>query len=352
MYKVIEFKNEIEYQKEFLDLPKKLYSKNELMQNENEERQILEEKHMLSKYFTIHRFLVINENKEAFARCIITFYPEDKNAYVGFFECVKDKKVSKMLLDYVEKYIKSEGYENIIGPLNCSFWIGYRFKTNYFGHPYTSEPYNKEYYLDMFKEAGYETYQEYSSNTFLRIEKNQQNDKFSKRLELMREKGYIFKQPDDDTFEDNLRTIGRLILDLYSHFPGYKAITEDEFFELYKDLKKIIKYDMVKLAYYNDEMVGFFVSIPNYGNAISTMNYFKIIKNKLFTKEYIMLYLGVTKEHLGLGRALAECMKEELKKNKCTSIGALIKDGNANKVYFKELVDKEYKYILLNKKLK
>lgn len=351
MYKVIEFKDEVEYQEMFLNLPKKLYSKNELMQNIEEEKQILEEKHILSKYFSICRFLVIDENKEAFARCIVTFYPEDKNAYIGFFECVKDNNISKMLLNYAEEYIKDKGYENIIGPLNCSFWIGYRFKTNYFGQPYTGEPYNKEYYVDMFKEAGYETYQEYSSNTFLKIEKTQQNDKFSKRLEAMKEKGYIFKQPDDTTFEESLKTIGKLILDLYSHFPGYKAITEDEFFELYKDLKKIIKYDMVKLAYYNDEMVGFFVSIPNYGNGISTMNYLKIIKNKLFTKEYIMLYLGVKKEHLGLGRALAECMKEELKKNKCTSIGALIKDGNANKVYFKELIDKEYSYVLLNKKI-
>lgn len=351
MYRVIKFDNQEKYKKAFLDLPKKLYSKKEIMQNEEEEKQILEEKHILSKYFKIHKFLVINQNEETLARCIVTFYPEDKNAYIGFFECVEDKKVSNILLSYAENFIKSKGYENIIGPLNCSFWIGYRFKTNYFGHPYTSEPYNKEYYLDMFKEAGFESYQEYSSNTFLRIEKSQKNDKFSKRLELMKEKGYIFKQPDDSTFENDLRVIGKLILDLYSHFPGYKAITEEEFFELYKDLKKIIKYDMVKLAYYNDQMVGFFVSIPNYGNAISNMNLLKIIKTKFFTKEYIMLYLGVTKEHLGLGRALAECMKEELKRNKCTSIGALIKDGNANRVYFKELIDKEYRYILLNKKL-
>ena len=63
------------------------------------------------------------------------------------------------------------------------------------------------------------------------------------------------------------------------------------------------------------------------------------------------MYLGVEKEHLGLGRALAESMKEELKKNGATSIGALIKTGNANKVYFKELIKDEYKYVLLYKKL-
>ena len=63
------------------------------------------------------------------------------------------------------------------------------------------------------------------------------------------------------------------------------------------------------------------------------------------------MYLGVEKEHLGLGRALAESMKEQLKSNRATSIGALIKSGNANKVYFKELIAKEYHYVLYNKSL-
>ncbi len=41
-YTVIEFKkDEKEYIEEFLKLPKRLYSKKELMQNEEEERQIL-----------------------------------------------------------------------------------------------------------------------------------------------------------------------------------------------------------------------------------------------------------------------------------------------------------------------
>ena len=51
MYRVIKFDNQEKYKKAFLDLPKKLYSKKEIMQNEEEEKQILEEKHLLSKYF-------------------------------------------------------------------------------------------------------------------------------------------------------------------------------------------------------------------------------------------------------------------------------------------------------------
>ncbi len=351
MYEVKQYTNNPKYDKLFLDLPKKLYNKKELMQNRAEEEMILNGTHILSKYFDIYKFIVIDEKEKIYARAIVTTYKDDSSAYVGYFECVENYNISKILLKNIDEFIKKLGYDNIIGPLNCSIWIGYRFKNNYFGNPYSGEPYNKEYYPKMFKDAGYDIYENYFSNGFNRVMDNQENKKFSQRLETMKAKGYVFKEPNDYTFENDLKQIGKLILELYSKFPGYKSITEDEFYMLYKDLKKIIKYKMVKLAYYDDTLVGFFVSIPNYGNAINTRNYLKSIKNKVFTKEYIMLYLGVTKEHLGLGSALAELMKEELKQNKCTSIGALIKSGNANKAYFKELIEKEYNYVLLSKKI-
>ncbi len=351
-YTVIEFKKEDkEYIDEFLKLPKKLYSKKEIMQNEEEERQILEKKHILSKYFKIHRFLLIDKNGKALARAIVTFYENDENAYIGYYECVEDINVSNFLLEHLERFIAFNGYKKIIGPYNCSFWIGYRFKTNNFGRPYTGEPYNKPYYPRFFENAGYEISNEYSSNQFSKISKYQRNDTFTYRLKELQDKGYEFVEPTEESFDSQLRLIGNMILDLYSTFPSYKPIDSEDFYELYKDLKKIVDYSMIKLAYYDGEMVGFFVSIPNYSNAINRKNYLKILKNKIVTKEYILMYLGVKKEHLGLGRALAESMKNELKHNGATSIGALIKKGNANKAYFKELITKEYNYVLYSKKI-
>ena len=350
-YKIIEFKNEEKYINEFLKLPKRLYSKREIMQDEREEKEILMGTHILSKYFRINNFLILNERERAVARAIVTFYDNDKTAYVGYYECIENIDVSNMLLKYIEKYVKNRGYEKIIGPLNCSFWIGYRFKLDNFSHPYIGEPYNKPYYPQFFKEAGYEIYQEYSSNIFDKVNKAQDNVKFSDRLKKMKCKGYKFITPTRNTFNEQLKDIGKMILKLYSNFPGYKEIELNDFYNLYKDLDKIVDFSMIKLSYYNDKMVGFFVAIPNYKNFVCRKNYLKIILNKFVKKEYILMYLGVEKEHLGLGRALAESMKEELKKNGATSIGALIKTGNANKVYFKELIKDEYKYVLLYKKL-
>jgi len=48
---------------------------------------------------------------------------------------------------------------------------------------------------------------------------------------------------------------------------------------------------------------------------------------------------------------LAEAIKEELIKAGVPSVGALIRQGNINKDYFQELIDYEYEYVLLEKKL-
>lgn len=65
---------------DFLALPGRIYVKEELMQNEKEERAILKGTHILSHYFTITPILVY-EDEKVVSRGIITVYPEDEFAF-------------------------------------------------------------------------------------------------------------------------------------------------------------------------------------------------------------------------------------------------------------------------------
>lgn len=62
-------------------------------------------------------------------------------------------------------------------------------------------------------------------------------------------------------------------------------------------------------------MKGFFISIPNYGSLFSgrmtVWKLVKILRRRFFTKDYVMLYMGVDEEHHGLGKALAEAVMRE-----------------------------------------
>ena len=333
----------------FLGLPKKLYSSNVLTQDEKLESRILNKKHTLSNDFEIYPFIVLMAD-EIVARAILTVYENDTTGYVGFFECTNNQVVADCLLNNVRLKAKELGLVKLLGPLDCSFWIKYRFKTNHFDKYYTNEPYNLEYYKDLWENWGFVVCDSYYSNQ-MKVPTDEDNqEKCKKRLEKMIANGYEFKNPTNKTFNNDLRNIFRLMTKVYSRFSAFKPITEEQFVSMYDSLKYVVNYDMVFLAYKNKELCGFFVTVPNYSNLIfnlNLLNFTNIFSIKNNCKEYVMLYMGASPEHLGLGGSFAELAKNYLKEHNCTSIGALIHEGNSSGVFYKNLIEDKYTYVLM-----
>lgn len=354
-YRVITFSREEHYIRKFLELPGRLYTGKEIMQQPEDERQILTGTHVLSHYFTVFPLLVLDGSEQPVSRAVLTVYPGDKTAYLGFFESEKNDEAVSALFREAEKIAVSQSLNTICGPVDASFWIRYRFKTNYFDRSYTGEPYNKDYYPALWQRAGYEVTERYYSNHYRRVERSHQNDLFSARLAGKRKEGYRIESPSGDTFDRTLIEVYELLIELYQSFPAYKRITREEFVSLYSYLRALIRYPMVKMAYYQGKAVGFFISIPDYGNTVygklSPLDYLRILKTRAKPASYVMLYMGIDASHHGLGKAMAEAIKEELKRAGVPSVGALIRQGNINKDYFRELIDYEYEYVLLCKDL-
>ena len=341
--------------KDFLKLPKRLYARAELTQNEADELALLNGKHILSRYFKITPILVYR-GERAVSRAVVTIYPDDSAAYVGFFESENDSAAAGMLFDTVTRIAADNTKLEIIGPVDCSFWIKYRLKTNRFGIPYTGEPYNKSYYLKLWEENGFEVSQRYFSNQYMVVDGDEGCEKYAARLAEKQNEVYEIKSPRADNFDETLREVYSLLIELYSGFPAYKRISETEFCAMFKYLKSILDYDMVKMAYYDKKAVGFFISVPNFKNSVyGRMNPLKLLKilcEKMKPRSYVMLYMGVDQTHRGLGKALAEAIRRELKKRRVPSVGALIRSGNCNKDYMERLIDFEYEYVLLKKSIR
>ncbi len=354
-YKIIVFQNEEQYITAFLNLPKRLYNKKDRIQNEQEERAILTGTHLLSHYFSAIGLLVLNEKCQAVSRAVLTIYPNQETAYLGFFESEDNTAAVEVLFHKAEELAAKEGCKSITGPIDASFWLRYRFKVNQFEHSYTGEPYNKNYYCRLWEEKGYEIVEQYYSNHFMRVEPEYHEHKFEERLYQKQKEGYIIESPSKENFDETLSEVYNLLIELYQSFPAYSYITKEEFCSLYRYLKWIIRYNMVKMAYYNGKAVGFFISIPNYGNLVygkrSLWDYIKLLHIRKHPKEYVMLYMGIDASHKGLGKAITEAIKKELQQEGTTSVGALIRRGNINKDYFSKLVDYEYEYVLLRKEL-
>lgn len=351
--KCIEFTNEKKYIKDFLSLPKNLYSRDDNMENPKEVEKLLLGNHPVSSYVTLHKFVIYKENKPA-ARFVITVYPNTSEAYLGFYECINDDKVAAFLFENAINYAKKIGVAKITGPVDASFWMKYRMKINMFDRlPYTSEPYNKDYYLKQWQDNGFKISEHYTSNLYEVLEVNE--SLYDNRYAAFKEKGYDIISPKPEDFDKVVSELYKLITKLYSDFPVYKNIKYDDFMQIFTDYRYIINMNMVKMAYYKNEAVGFFVSVPDYGNKVyhlnNPINLLKVLQTKKKPKRYVMLYMGVDSAHTGLGKALAGSIMEELRKNKLPSIGALARDGKVTQKYGENHIEKQYEYVLLEANL-
>ena len=93
--------------------------------------------------------------------------------------------------------------------------------------------------------------------------------------------------------------------------------------------------------------------MPDYGNLLyGDINIFKIITiffKKIRSKNYVLLYLGVKKNHQGLGNSIIKTIVDNLYYKRSTSISALIGNGKVTGAYFNEIKNSQYRYVLLEK---
>ena len=357
MYKLVVFEKEEKYINDFLLLPKKLYSKREIMQNEKEERKILEEKHVLNKYFKQYKILIYNKFEEVCGRCIITIYNDTDVAYIGYFECIEDKKCANKLFEEAEEYVKKERIKKLIGTVDSSFWIKYRLKINGFDKkPYTGEPYNKSYYKEMFEENGYNILENWVSNIYTKLPLvYKKKTVYKERLEVAEKNSYKIITPKPKDFDVTLDIVYELISETFKDFVTFREITKEDFREIFKDYKYILDYNFVKIAYYKEEPVAFSIVLPDYKNLLygklTIYKKIRIFLKKIRSDNYVSLYMGVKKEHKGLGKALTQKIVKNVYIRRSGCVGALITKGKITEKYVEEQINKKNEYVLFEKEI-
>ncbi len=353
--KLIEFDKEPKYIKDFVNLPGKIYDPKENMEDPGTMKKILRGEHPLSSYFSLNKFLVYDDGGKAAGRFCITSYEGDDTCYLGFFECINDQDTARFLFDSAYEYCKEKGFKRIQGPVDGSFWIKYRLKINKFGDPYTGEPYNKDYYPELFSHNGFEVKEHYTSHAFRSVGEEYTNEIYEQRYKDFLAHGYEIRSPKEEEFAEAIDDVYRLVTDLYSDFPVFKDVKKEDFRELFMSYKQIMNMSMTKLAYYEGKAVGFYVSIPDYGNLVyhtdNPLNIMKILKLKKDPERYIMLYMGVDQSHRGLGKALVYAIMKELMASSLPSIGALMRDGKLTQTYAADDITDVYEYVLFERNI-
>jgi hypothetical protein len=319
------------------------------------EKSILRGTHPLSKDIETNIFVVTDENYTPICRCLMTYYKNDSVAYVGFFESQYNIDAVKLMFEKVELRATRDHKTSLCGPIDASIYIKYRFKIDNFENVYTGEPYNKDYYQELWSEIGFTVSNKYMSHQMRRVKENDFDHQLDRIYNRFLEKGYYFCCPNKNNFERSLEDIYTLLIDRYSNFPGYKHISKEQFIALYSKMKHIANYDMIKLVYKDETLKAFGIALPNYkGLTNGSLNLRKLVEIARIKKqpsEYVILYVGADNQTPGIGAALMQVIRNELFENQCTSIGALIREGNVTNKFYSILHTTQYNYVLMRKEI-
>ncbi len=343
----------------FLDFPgqlERLYPEYACNEDRNDTASLIAGTHVLSDTMEFQAYLLLKDETLSLDNCLariaLILLKDSDDAYFGCFSARPELSDIKDLTAYVEEKAGALGRKRLIGPVNGSFWLGYRFKIDHFdAKPYYGEPRNPANYPELFLTSSYKILEVYRSNIYPKGAVV--TPQMRKRLSRFLEEGYEIRRPKRIETKALLGDVYRLIMNLFADFPAFQAIREDQFSRLFQGLPLIADYKLIRIGRYEGKTVGFLIALPDYGTKLDASRSMKdkimaIFSKRLF-KRVVLLYLGVEKEHLGLASALITDFSVEIDRRKSSLVGALIAGDKVSGSYARQEISETRRYALFTK---
>lgn len=152
--------------REFLDFPKRLYQNDPgyIMPLDKDIEQVFDEqKNKFFRHGACKRWLCVDEQGKTIGK-VASFYnkkyqQKQPTGGIGFFDCIDDTAVSRLLLDHCKQWLQAQGMEAMDGPINFGErdrWWGLLIEG--FTEPLYGMNYNAPYYQHLFEDYGFEVY--------------------------------------------------------------------------------------------------------------------------------------------------------------------------------------------------
>ncbi|MCJ7640387.1 MAG: acyl-CoA N-acyltransferase [Desulfobacterales bacterium] len=259
-------------------------------------------------------------------------FQQEKTGFFGFFESIEDPEVAQALFAAVQHWLRGHGMATMIGPMNpstndeCGLLVD-----GFDAPPCLMMPYNPPYYASLLEGAGlkkvmdlYAYWLDESTFLFDRL------DRITKRIGRKSPPVHI-RPLNLRRFDDELKIIKEIYNDAWSRNWGFVPLTEAEIDDLAKNLKPLIVPELILLAYWDGEPIGFSVALPDYNVVLKRLNgkvgligtlKFLYYSRKIHTVRVMLLgvkrafqkkgiegllYLETCKKAIGKGYPQAEC---------------------------------------------
>jgi len=237
------------------------------------------------------------------------FHEEDAG-FFGFFESVDDPAVAEALLPRVWEWLRARGAKVMRGPVNPST----NYECGLLVDGFDSDPmvmmtYNPPYYAPLLERAGLrkakDLYAYLSNANTISMEKIERVAEKALRSTRVRVRPIDMKN-----FSAEVERVWQVYNAAWERNWGFVPMSREEFAAMGKEMKQILKPELVLIGEAGDKIVGFALALPDVnqalkpaGGSLFPTGLLKILYYQRLIRNVRVLALGVVEEYRASGLA-------------------------------------------------
>jgi hypothetical protein len=229
---------------------------------------------------------------------------------LGFFDSINSQEVAFLLFDTCKNWLQAKGMEAMDGPINFGNrdkWWGLLVE-GFDREPNYQCNYNFSYYRDFFEAYGFQVY--FYQLTFGRPMMGDLDSRLQVKADVAaKNPDYSFRyiSKSDNSLADKIRYVYNKAWAKRGEIP---ELTETQAKHIVKQMKPIMDEKLLWFAFYKDEPVAFFLSLPEVNQIFKHVNGKLDLLGKLkfvyhrwrkTNKKAFGILFGVVPEHQGKG---------------------------------------------------
>lgn len=236
-------------------------------------------------------------------------FNKTNEGFFGFFDCENNKEISTQLFTTAVSWLKEQGVNNVIGPVNPTTNDPVGLLIDGFDSPpMAMMPYNKPYYAGLIEDFDFVKKVDLLAYYLDAKTTDERPVRLHEALvQRLAKRNIVVRTINMKDFKNEAAKLREVYNAAWDHNMGFVPMTASEFKYLAKDLKLILDPDFCLIAEHEGKVVGFGLAIPDVNQIL-----IKIKKGRLLPTGIFKLLLG--KKKINQVRILALGVIEGYKK--------------------------------------
>jgi hypothetical protein len=201
-------------------------------------------------------------------------YHGPETGFFGFFECLPDPRVASALFEAAAAWLKARGKERLVGPLNFSVYDEMGLLVEGFDSlPAIFQTHNPPYYLQLLESLGFRKIMDWHALSLVNPHLYLDAPAMEQQVrEIIEGEHLTLRTYQARELERRAQEVYEIFNESWSGNWGHVPVTQRQFDTFFKELKPLLRPELVNLALDGDRLVGFSIVIPDLNPLVQKLN--------------------------------------------------------------------------------